>query len=69
MQEALQQPFVEPPVSVVPHAKMSVVPETQRDAFLRAGKLPPTLVIQPGDELAVMREEIFGPVLPIKTYS
>ncbi len=31
-------------------------------------KLPPTLVIEPGDNLAVMREEIFGPVLPIKTY-
>ena len=28
----------------------------------------PTLVIEPGDDLAVMREEIFGPVLPIKTY-
>jgi delta 1-pyrroline-5-carboxylate dehydrogenase len=34
-----------------------------------ARKLPPTLVIDPGEELAVMREEIFGPVLPIKTYS
>jgi len=34
-----------------------------------ARKLPPTLVIDPGDDLAVMREEIFGPVLPIKTYS
>jgi coniferyl-aldehyde dehydrogenase len=33
-----------------------------------ARKLPPTLVIDPGEELAVMREEIFGPVLPIKTY-
>jgi coniferyl-aldehyde dehydrogenase len=32
-------------------------------------KLPPTLVIEPGDELALMKEEIFGPVLPIKTYS
>ena len=31
-------------------------------------KLPPTLVIEPGDDLAVMREEIFGPVLPVKTY-
>jgi coniferyl-aldehyde dehydrogenase len=31
-------------------------------------KLPPTLVIEPGDDLAIMREEIFGPVLPIKTY-
>jgi coniferyl-aldehyde dehydrogenase len=33
-----------------------------------ARKLPPTLVIEPGDDLAIMREEIFGPVLPIKTY-
>jgi coniferyl-aldehyde dehydrogenase len=32
------------------------------------GKLPPTLVIEPGEDLAIMREEIFGPVLPIKTY-
>jgi coniferyl-aldehyde dehydrogenase len=31
-------------------------------------KLAPTLVIEPGDDLAVMREEIFGPVLPIKSY-
>jgi coniferyl-aldehyde dehydrogenase len=31
-------------------------------------KLPPTLVIEPADDLALMREEIFGPVLPIKTY-
>src|ERR1700678_4777586 len=31
-------------------------------------KLPPTLVIDPGDDLAIMREEIFGPLLPIKTY-
>ncbi len=31
-------------------------------------KLPPTLLIEPGDDLSVMREEIFGPVLPIKTY-
>jgi coniferyl-aldehyde dehydrogenase len=31
-------------------------------------KLPPTLVIEPPDNLAIMREEIFGPVLPVKTY-
>lgn len=31
-------------------------------------KLPPTLVIDPKDDLAIMREEIFGPFLPIKTY-
>ncbi|WP_225444871.1 coniferyl aldehyde dehydrogenase [Pseudomarimonas arenosa] len=28
----------------------------------------PTLVINPSDEAAIMREEIFGPLLPIKTY-
>jgi coniferyl-aldehyde dehydrogenase len=33
-----------------------------------ARKLAPTLLIEPGDDLAVMREEIFGPVLPLKTY-
>ena len=31
-------------------------------------KLAPTLVIEPAEELALMREEIFGPVLPIRTY-
>jgi coniferyl-aldehyde dehydrogenase len=33
-----------------------------------ARKLPPTLLIEPSDDLSVMREEIFGPVLPVKTY-
>jgi coniferyl-aldehyde dehydrogenase len=31
-------------------------------------KLAPTLLIDPPEDLAVMQEEIFGPVLPIKTY-
>jgi coniferyl-aldehyde dehydrogenase len=31
-------------------------------------KLAPTLVLEPGDDLMVMQEEIFGPVLPIKSY-
>lgn len=31
-------------------------------------KLVPTLLINPGDELAVMQDEIFGPLLPVKTY-
>lgn len=30
--------------------------------------LPPTLVIEPGDDAKVMQEEIFGPILPIKSY-
>lgn len=32
-------------------------------------KFPPTLILNPGDNLAVMREEIFGPILPVKSYS
>jgi len=31
-------------------------------------KLPPTLVVEPDEQLAVMHEEVFGPVLPIKSY-
>jgi coniferyl-aldehyde dehydrogenase len=30
--------------------------------------LPPTLVINPSDEATLMQEEIFGPILPIKSY-
>jgi coniferyl-aldehyde dehydrogenase len=32
-------------------------------------KLVPMLVVEPDDGLAVMRDEIFGPVLPVKTYT
>ncbi len=32
-------------------------------------RMAPTLVIDPPDDLAVMRDEIFGPVLPVKSYS
>jgi coniferyl-aldehyde dehydrogenase len=32
-------------------------------------KIPPTLIIDPADDLKVMQEEIFGPVLPVKTYA
>ncbi len=30
--------------------------------------VPPTLVIDPPDDLALMRDEIFGPILPVKGY-
>lgn len=30
-----------------------------------SGKLPPTLIVNPHDELRLMREEIFGPLLPV----
>ena len=29
---------------------------------------PPTLVLDPGDDALLMREEIFGPILPVKAY-
>ncbi len=32
-------------------------------------KIPPTLILNPTDDMAVMQEEIFGPVLPVKGYS
>ncbi|MCZ6709301.1 MAG: coniferyl aldehyde dehydrogenase [Gammaproteobacteria bacterium] len=32
-------------------------------------KIPPTLIVDPDDSLQVMQDEIFGPVLPVKSYS
>lgn len=32
-------------------------------------KIPPTLILGATDEMGVMQEEIFGPLLPIKSYS
>ncbi len=32
-------------------------------------KIPPTLVLNPTDDMAVMQDEIFGPILPIKEYT
>jgi len=31
-------------------------------------KIPPTLIINPGDDMQVMEEELFGPLLPVITY-
>ncbi|HYC01226.1 MAG TPA: coniferyl aldehyde dehydrogenase [Candidatus Limnocylindrales bacterium] len=31
-------------------------------------KFPPHLVLNPTDDMIIMREEIFGPLLPVKTY-
>jgi len=32
-------------------------------------KIPPTLVVEPPEDLKVLQEEIFGPLLPIRTYN
>ena len=31
-------------------------------------KIPPTLVLNPTDDMKIMKEEIFGPLLPVKAY-
>ena len=31
-------------------------------------KIPPHLILEPTDDMLVMREEIFGPLLPVKSY-
>lgn len=33
-----------------------------------AHKMPPTLVLEPTDEMTLMKEEIFGPIMPVKAY-
>jgi len=38
---------------------------SQQEAF----KIPPTLVMNPSDDMEIMQEEIFGPLLPIKEFS
>jgi coniferyl-aldehyde dehydrogenase len=32
-------------------------------------KIPPTLVLNPTDDMAIMKDEIFGPLLPVMTYA
>ncbi len=39
-----------------------------KEDLTKARKMAPTLLIEPSEDLAVMTEEIFGPLLPIKTY-
>jgi len=43
-----------------------LVPGAPFDDALR--KIPPHLVLGATDEMTIMREEIFGPLLPVKTY-
>jgi coniferyl-aldehyde dehydrogenase len=44
---------------------ITIGPETE----IGSRRLAPTLIVNPPDDLAVMRDEIFGPVLPVKSYS
>src|SRR3954454_18768588 len=42
--------------------------EEAADADAEGRQLPLALVLDPPDDLAIMREEIFGPILPVKPY-
>ncbi|HEX4477819.1 MAG TPA: aldehyde dehydrogenase family protein [Polyangiaceae bacterium] len=58
-------------VRIVSEARMrgARVVELGKDTADRARRhLPMTLIVDPDDDLLVMKEEIFGPVLPIKPY-
>ncbi|QKW33267.1 aldehyde dehydrogenase family protein [Actinomadura sp. NAK00032] len=48
------------------HRVITLEPGAETDRATR--RIPLTLVIDPDDELQIMREEIFGPILPVKTY-
>ncbi len=43
-----------------------LVPGATFNDLLR--KIPPHLVLDPTDDMTIMQEEIFGPLLPVKTY-
>ena len=45
---------------------INLAPDQQLDA--RRRKLAPHIVLGVTDEMTIMKEEIFGPLLPIKTY-
>ncbi|WP_179482205.1 coniferyl aldehyde dehydrogenase [Rhodanobacter sp. K2T2] len=46
----------------------TLVEPCDSDRAARDRVLPPTLVLDPDDDALIMREEIFGPILAIKTY-
>lgn len=49
-------------------ARVVEVGVNPQEARQRANTLPPTIVLNVNDEMNIMREEIFGPVLPVMTY-
>ncbi len=50
-------------------ARIVALNPAEEDFSQQSGyKIAPTLVVQPADDMKVLEEEIFGPLLPIKTY-
>ncbi len=50
-------------------AKVVELNPAKEELSAESRKMAPTLVIDPGDDLSVMEDEIFGPVLPVKGYA
>ncbi len=48
---------------------IEINPAGEDFAATNGNKLPLTIIRHPTDDMAVMQEEIFGPILPVKTYS
>ena len=48
---------------------LELKPEGENMTQQEHRKIAPTLILDPSDDLKVMKEEIFGPVLPVKGYS
>ncbi len=44
-------------------------PAGEAQADPRTRKMAPTLLLDPSDDMMVMQEEIFGPILPVMTYT
>ena len=48
---------------------VEIKPENEDLTQQEHRKIAPTLIINPTDDMKVMQEEIFGPLLPVKTYT
>jgi len=49
-------------------AKVEVLPNENESVNQACRKIPFVLILNPTDEMEVMKNEIFGPILPVKTY-
>jgi len=56
-------------VSAAKESGVTVAPAGSEAPDPGSRKMPLTMLMEPGDDLAVMQEEIFGPLLPVVTYS
>jgi coniferyl-aldehyde dehydrogenase len=48
---------------------VEINPAAENFSEQSAHRMPPTLILDPTEDMRVLQEEIFGPVLPVRTYS